>query len=338
MRAVSFFRDKIPAIVLNIICSILLTLLLMSIGNSIELVSLIFFLWHLIMFSFYAFQYLARRKYYDNLFHIVEGLEKKHLISEIIEIPRYSDSLPYYFLLKKASKSMLEEITMIKNDRKEYKEYIEQWVHEIKTPISAIKLSGENHKSERTRLILSELELIDHYVEQVLFYARSDHIEKDYLIKECSLSSCVHVVLVKNKQMFIQNRIKIQLDGLEKMVYSDHKWVEFIVNQLLINSIKYRRNNSPTIFIHAKDQKNGVMLVIEDNGLGIASHELPRVFEKYFTGSNGRNHQKSTGIGLYLCQQMCEKLGLVLDIESKEQEYTKVFVFFPKGTLVKFSN
>ncbi|MNP30461.1 Sensor histidine kinase GraS [compost metagenome] len=80
------------------------------------------------------------------------------------------------------------------------------------------------------------------------------------------------------------------------------------------------------------------MLVIEDNGLGIASHELPRVFEKYFTGSNGRNHQKSTGIGLYLCQKMCEKLGLVLDIESKEQEYTKVLVFFPKGNLVKFSN
>lgn len=338
MKIVFFFRDKIPAIVLNAICSILLTLILVSVGNPIELGILIFFLWHIIMFSFYSLQYLARRKYYNDLFHIAENLEKKHLISEVIEIPRYSDSLPYYFLLKKACKSMLEEITMIKNERKEYKEYIEQWVHEIKTPISAIKLIGENHKSEMTRLMLSELEIIDHYVEQALFYARSEHIEKDYLIKECSLASCVHVVLVKNKQMFIQNRIKIQLNGLEKTVYSDHKWVEFIVNQLLLNSIKYRHQSSPTIFIHAKDHKNGVMLVIEDNGLGIASHELPRVFEKYFTGSNGRNHQKSTGIGLYLCQKMCEKLGLVLDIESKEQEYTKVLVFFPKGNLVKFSN
>ncbi|QWU16974.1 Signal transduction histidine kinase [Paenibacillus sophorae] len=335
MRLDLFLRDKSSSILLNIFCSIFLAIILFSLGNPTEIVILIFLVWHMILITFYSVHYISRRKYFDNILKNASDSEKKYLISEIIEPPRYVDSITYYTLLKMANKSMLEEITMIKNDRKEYKEYVEQWVHEIKTPISAIKLSGENNKSEVTRLILSELERIDHYVEQALFYARSEHVENDYLIKECSLATSVHSVLVENKQMFIKNKIKVELKGLEKTVYSDHKWVEFILNELLMNSIKYRSDQSPCINIYAEDKKNGVMLVIEDNGIGISSHELPRLFDKGYTGNKGRQFKKSTGIGLYLCKKMCEKLGLLIEIQSKEHEYTKVIIFFPKGRLVK---
>lgn len=312
-----------------------MALVLIGAGNPVELVGTLIALWFLILFLFYAIQYLVRKKYYAQLWDLTKGLDKKHLLSEVIEAPRYYDSLPYYHLLKLASKSMLEEITYIKNDRKEYKEYIEQWVHEIKTPISAIKLIGENHKSDVTRNILSELENVDHYVEQALFYARSEYVEHDYLIKEFSLDSCIHTVLVKNKQTFIQNRIRIELEGLDLTVYSDQKWIGFIINQLLMNSVQYKQEGYPRIRIAATDELHGISLIIEDNGVGISVHDLPRVFDKGFTGSNGRKGQKSTGIGLYLCKKMCDKLGLALNIDSKEQEFTRARIFFPKGKLTK---
>ncbi|WBW98120.1 sensor histidine kinase [Oceanirhabdus sp. W0125-5] len=330
-----FLKDKVPTILLNIICSFALISFLMNAGIGVYSLFVILISWYTILIVFCIIEYIRRKKYFDELLKIAKDLEQRYLISEIIDEPKYSDGLPYYALLKMANKSMIEEITKIKNERKEYKEYIEQWVHEIKTPISSIKLIGENNKSHVTREVLSELENIDNFVEQALFYARSEHVEKDYLIKEISLKKCVNSVIVANKHMFIQNRVQVELSNLEKTVYSDSKWIEFIINQLLINSVKYRSHSLPKIKIFAEEIKGGVSLVIEDNGIGIAESELPRVFEKGFTGSSGRNNNKSTGIGLYLCKKLCDKLGLIINITSKENEYTKVSISFPKGTLVK---
>ncbi|GAA0179972.1 sensor histidine kinase [Clostridium sediminicola] len=328
-----FLKDKISVIVLNIISSVALICFLMSSGNNIYSLFIILIVWYSILITFYIFQYIQRKKYFNSLYKIAKGLDKRYLISEIINEPKYVDSLPYYTLLKMANKSMIEEITRIKNERKEYKEYIEQWVHEIKTPISSIKLVSENNKSQTTRVILSELEKIDNFVEQAMFYARCENVEKDYLVKEVSLEKCVNAVMIRNKQMFIKNNINIELFNLQTTVYSDSKWIEFIINQLLINSVKYRCDISPEIKIYTQELKNGVNLVIEDNGIGISKNELSRVFEKGFTGSNGRVNEKSTGIGLYLSRKLCGKLGLLIKIESKQNQYTRVAISFPKGTI-----
>lgn len=336
MRLSEFLRDRITSILLNIVCSVLLVGFLMTLGNQAEILFLILAFWYSILIVFYITQYIIRKKYYDELLDIAKGLEQKYLISEIIEHPRYFDSLTYYTLLKMANKSMIEETTRIKNERKAYKEYIEQWVHEIKTPIASIKLTGENNKSDVTREVLSELDKIDHYVEQALFYARSENVEKDYLIKEVPLKTCVNAAIIKNKRMFIQNNIAIELFDLEKLVYADSKWIEFIINQLLMNAVKYRCNTSPKIKIYTQDIRNGVSLIIEDNGIGIEESEIARVFEKGFTGNNGRNNdEKATGLGLYLCKRLCDKLGLGIIITSKQHAYTKVSLVFPKGSLVK---
>lgn len=335
MSLKDFIKDRAGAITLNFIGLITLIIFLFSVGNSFNTLGAIFFTWISISYIFYGAEYYRRKKYFQLVFKAVDNLDKKYLISEVIEEPPYKDAVPYFELMKKARKSMLEEINSIRNQRKEYKEYIEQWIHEVKTPIASIKLLEENNKSPISRSVLLELQDIDRYVEQALFYARSEEVEKDYLIKEITLQDCVNEVIIRNKHMLISNGIDVDLNSLDKNVYCDSKWLEFIINQIVVNAIKYRKNVSSQIKIYGQDIKNGAQLIIEDNGIGIKPEEISRVFEKGFTGTIGRFNNKSTGIGLYLCKKLCDKLGLLIDIESEEGKFTRVIITFPKGTFSK---
>lgn len=330
-----FLKDRLGAVTLNIMGLITLMVFLFSVGNSFQTLKTIFLTWVMVSFIFYGAEYYKRKKYFQYIFKAVDNLDKKYLISEVIEEPPYKDAVPYFQLMKKARKSMLEEINLIRCQRKEYKEYIEQWVHEVKTPIASIKLLEENNRSSISRSVLLELQSIDRYVEQALFYARSEEVEKDYLIKEITLDGCVNEVIIRNKHMLISNEIDIDLKSLDKNVYCDSKWLEFIINQIVVNSIKYRTDINPRINIYGQDIKNGVQLILEDNGIGIKPEEISRVFEKGFTGTIGRSNNKSTGIGLYLCKKLCDKLGLLIEIEAEEGKYTIVKITFPKGTFAK---
>ena len=153
------------------------------------------------------FAYRKRRDYFKIIEKSVANIDKKFLISEVLKEPPFIEAKPYYYLLKKSSKSMREEINREKSKHKDYKEYIEQWIHEVKTPISLIKLIEENNRTAKSSEILIQLEEIDRYVEQSLFYARSEDVDKDYLIKEISLQSCVNSVITRNKQGFILNNL-----------------------------------------------------------------------------------------------------------------------------------
>ncbi|MDU4737269.1 MULTISPECIES: sensor histidine kinase [Clostridium] len=329
-----FLKSRFSVIFLNLISLVTLLVFLFSVGNTVDTLKTISVTWIIVLGIYLFFQYKNRKEFYNEISNSIDNLDKKYLISEVIDKPVYLEAEPYYYLLKKASKSMREEINSIKNERKEYKEYIEQWIHEVKTPISSIKLIEENNKTSVSRLVLQELETLDRYVEQALFYARSEEVEKDYLIKEMSLENCINKVIIKNKQIFILNNIDVEIENVDKNVYCDSKWLEFILNQIVVNASKYRNPENPKVKIYTEDIKNGIQLIIEDNGLGISQSELNRVFEKGFTGSKGRLNNKSTGIGLYLCKKLCEKLGLIIDIESKENLYTKVIIVFPKGNFV----
>ncbi|WP_418572966.1 ATP-binding protein, partial [Intestinibacter bartlettii] len=157
----------------------------------------------------------------------------------------------------------------------------------------------------------------------------SNEVGKDYIIKKVELEPLVKKVIKRNQRDFISKRIILELKDLEQVVYSDSKWIEFILNQIIVNAIKYSKGNNDKIEIESQKQNNSVILSIKDYGVGINEKDIGRVFEKGFTGDNGRKFGKSTGIGLYLCKKLCEKLGLGLYIDSKENYGTKVTIIFP---------
>ncbi|WP_331496880.1 sensor histidine kinase [Romboutsia ilealis] len=260
----------------------------------------------------------------------MENLDKKYLLPEVLNESNFIEGEEINYIFKVLSRDMHENVKYYKNIQEEYREYIETWVHEIKTPIASTKLLIENNTNEITRKIDTQMDKIENFVEQVLYYSRSDEVGKDYIIKKTELSQVVKSVVKKNQRDFIGKRISLQLGNLDEIIYSDTKWIEFILNQIIGNAIKYSKGKDDKIKIESKKLDNSVALIIEDNGVGIIERDLNRIFEKGFTGENGRKFGKSTGIGLYLCKKLCDKMGLGLNIESEENKGTKVTVIFPR--------
>ena len=278
-------------------------------------------------------EFYRKKTFYDTLKENMEQLEQKYLISEIIKEPSFAEGKILKSVIQDTGKSMLENVNKYKYIQQDYKDYIELWIHEVKLPIATSKMIIENNKNEVTKSIEEELDQIENYVEQALYYARSSTVEKDYYINKCILKDIVNTAILKNKSNLILNKINIELENLDLQVYTDSKWCIFILNQIIQNSIKYKKDGNSILQINAKENKENVVLNIKDNGIGIKQEELEKVFEKGFTGTNGRiDGKKSTGMGLYLCKKLCDKLGLSIEIESKKDEYTQVKITFPKNS------
>ena len=302
---------------LNFLCMVGLAVFLSATGNSFDSIFLILLIWIVILTVCLAVSYYSRKVQMEKLLNLAEQLEERYLLSEVMEKPERADDLVYYRLLKLAGKSMLEQVNGVRRERTEYKEYVEQWVHEIKTPITAMKLLCENAHSQETKELLVELEKVNRYTEQALYYARSEHTEKDYSVREIRLFDVVHQSIAENKYLLLKNGVGIDLQETDDSVYSDEKWLCFILNQLIVNSVKYR-TEQPVLKFYTERQGNQVILCVQDNGIGIDAGDLQRIFEKGFTGQNGRNAlQNSTGIGLYLCRRLCDKLGIGICADSK---------------------
>jgi signal transduction histidine kinase len=261
----------------------------------------------------------------------MDSLDKKYLLSEIIKRPDFAEGRFVYNLLKEANKNMHEHVKLYRDMQSDYREYIETWVHEIKTPIASARLIIENNQNEITRSINHEIKTIEDYIEQVLYYSRSNNVSKDYIIKEVSLATLVRDVIKKNSRDFINKRISIDIEAVEGSIYSDAKWLEFILNQIIINSVKYSKEKEGKVKVYSVRNENNIVLNIEDNGIGIIDKDIDRVFEKGFTGENGRKLSKSTGIGLYLCKKLSDQLGLGLTLTSQAGEGTRVSIIFPLG-------
>ena len=285
---------------------------------------------------YHIFDYLRKKQNYNEIKENMESLDKKYLISEVIEEGTFTESKLIYDVICKSNKAMNDEIGEFKRGINDYREYIELWVHEIKTPIATCKLLIENNESPLTESIGEEVCKLENYIDQALFYTRSNTLEKDYIIKEMSLSSCVNKVLNNNADSLIKKRVKISLGDLEKKVYSDSKWIEFILGQIISNSIKYMNKEHKELKIYCSEGSKYVILNIEDNGAGISEKDISRVFDKGFTGENGRKFGKSTGIGLYLCKKLCKKLGLDITLISEEGKFTRVSIIFPINRMMIF--
>lgn len=274
------------------------------------------------------FDFIRKKKYYDELLKSFKNIEEKSYITEIIQKPNFIEGEILYDILKSESKYINDSIQMYNDRFKDYRRYIETWVHEVKTPIATSKLLIENNKSITTLSIGEEINKIDDYIEQVLYVSKSDTVEKDYHIRKISIQNIVMNVIRKKSKEIINEGIKPVIHDLDFSILTDEKWIEFIIGQIISNSIKYK-SEKPIIEIYSKKINNKIDLYIKDNGIGIPPQDIPKVFEKGFTGSNGRKkHSVSTGIGLYLCKKLCDKLEVGIEVLSDTSNGTIIKLTF----------
>ncbi|MCY8181724.1 ATP-binding protein, partial [Bacillus paralicheniformis] len=207
--------------------------------------------------------------------------------------------------------------------------YMNQWVHQVKTPLSVINLIIQEEDEPVFKQIKKEVQQIEYGLETLLYSSRLDLFEKDFKIEAVSLGELLHSQIQRYKRYFIQHRVypNKQVPAEDAVIYSDRKWLKFAVAQVITNAVKYSSGKSERIDMTIFRNGERIILEIKDYGVGIPSQDLKRVFEPYYTGENGRRFQESTGIGLYLVKEIAEKLNHDVSIASEEG----------KGTTVQFS-
>lgn len=293
----------------------------------------ILIIWFLPIIILLLVNYTKKAEFYNSVTESLDNLDKQYLLTETIDYPDFLEGKIVYEALDSIKRDIHNHIKSYEDKQIGYREYIEMWIHEIKTPIASSKLIIDNNKNEVTRNIEKEINQIEGFVEQVLYYSRSNDTSKDYIIKEFNLSLAVREVIKRNSKDFIYKNIKLNVGDIDFIVYTDIKWIEFILNQILSNAIKYSKSKDGKVDIYCERHENNIILCIEDNGIGIPTEDVEKIFEKGFTGTNGRKYGKSTGMGLYICKKLADKLGLGISLDSKENIGTKVNIVFPLGKI-----
>lgn len=332
-----FLKEKIVQIVLLMFAVVTIEIFLMIYSfDSFIKIYIPVIIFGLYMAGF-IYEYQIKKRYYDELQKTIDELDEKYLITEIMKTPNFVEGKILKNILGQVDKSMHEQVNKYKYLQEDYKEFIELWIHEVKLPLTTSKMIIENNKNKVTRSIEEELDSIENYVEQALFYARSSAVEKDYYIRKCNLKDIVNESIKKNKTSLIEEKVDINIHDLDNVVSTDSKWIVFILGQIIQNSVKYRNKKSLlNIEVYSEPKKDNTVLYIKDNGIGIKKEEISRVFDKGFTGTNGRlAGKKSTGIGLYLCRNLCEKLGVSINVKSTDSVGTVVSLVFPNSSFVR---
>lgn len=248
---------------------------------------------------------------------------KDNIILNFDNLPEAKDLIEkdYYDLLTITYKQNLQTAYNADISRSDLVDYYTLWAHQIKTPISAMHLILQSEESDLSSELSMELFKVEQYVEFVLQYLRLESMSSDLVLKKQSLDKIVKQAVRKYSRMFIRKKIKLNFKELNCDILTDEKWLVFVIEQLLSNALKYTKDGTISIYM---DKISKMTLVIEDTGIGIRAEDLSRIFERGFTGYNGRWDKKSTGLGLYLCKQILNKLSHSITIESKVDKGTKV--------------
>ena len=216
------------------------------------------------------------------------------------------------------------------SSRKEMIDYYSTWVHQIKTPIASMRLHLKTVDTVLARKLLSGLLHIEQYVDMVLTYLRMGSNTTDYVFREVALDNILRENIRKLRGDFIVKNLALQYEPSGVTVVSDEKWLSFVVGQILSNSLKYTKEGAVTITMEALKT-----LCIKDTGIGIAPEDLPRIFEQGYTGYNGREEKRASGIGLYLCKQICDRLGHTISVTSTPEVGTEVRIDFSQFSAVR---
>lgn len=330
MNFEEYLKDKKLFLTFFVVLMIIINLIMlldpnsrMHSGNILYLDILSFIL----MIIYLLVEFSFKKRYFDMLKELDEYTgdiitalpepqsNEEIIINDLISHLNYLNYLKYDALYK---------------EKRDYDEFIATWVHEIKIPISIIKLTLENDVvNDKSKSIFEEIERIENYIEQVLYYSKSDDFSKDYFISDVNIEKIIKDIIKKNAKTFISKKISVDISNLDYDVKTDKKWLDFVLNQIVSNSLKYTDKNG-SIKFYSLNSEFEKILIIEDDGVGIKKEDIKRIFDRGFTGYNGRNYSKSTGMGLYLSKKLLNKLGHKITVESKFGNYTKIMIHFPR--------
>ena len=329
-----FVSDRLLRIMLQLLCVGLAALFLWTTGTQPGILAILILVLLLVFLAVQLSDFFRQRARLRELETILDGLDRKYLFAECVPPPGGLYERKLFELTRRAGRAMTGAVSDARAGQKEYREYVEQWVHEIKAPITAARLICQELEGAARRKLTGELARIEAHVERALFYARAESPERDCLLRRTELEEIVTQAVGDHRTLLIQNGVRVETAGLDCSVWTDGKWAAFILGQLLQNAARYR-GQEPVITISARPLGKQVRLTVADNGMGIPAHELPRVFDRGFTGTNGRVRgdrgpaSGSTGMGLYLCKKLAGFLELGLEIASEEGKGTAVTLTFP---------
>lgn len=267
----------------------------------------------IIIFLYYFYKFRIKHKFLQSM------IEQEYFSFDQLNEPTSLIEKDYYRIIEKIYQDNIINQSYAQNRYKNLQDITTLWAHQIKTPISAMRLLLQQDESEENNEVKEELFEIEKYVQMLLGYYRLNSDTNDFVIRRVNCEPIIRTVIRQYAKFFIRKKIQIEVENLNIKVLSDEKWLGFVFEQILSNALKY--TNEGIIKIYTE---NGHILVIEDTGIGIQEEDLPRLFEKGYTGYNGRSDKKSTGLGLYLCKMILTKLGHTITIESKINNGTKV--------------
>jgi signal transduction histidine kinase len=285
-----------------------------------------------------GYDYYKNRNFHEQLVSILNSEEDLDYILNI-GMPKSSEQELFKKVLLKAYKLSGDKTIRYEELQKQYIYFINQWVHQMKTPVSVINLmlqdaAGEENKSV-FESIAEENEKLAHGLDMMLYNARLNEFNLDFNVESLEITAVVRKVINENKKAIIRNRLYPKIvSNADILVETDRKWISFVINQIVVNAIKYSRANqleNKSIIINIEEQASRVVLSISDEGIGIPKEDLSRVFNAFFTGKNGRKTEESTGMGMYLAKRVCDKLGHELLVDSEEGKGTTFSIVFYRG-------
>lgn len=332
MKFTNYLKDKFYFLILAVLNIFLIVSILFAFKAELPLVLSISILLGFTYLMLLLIDYGRKKKFYTNLLENIDALDRSYLVLETLPKPSFYEGELLHQAVYKINKSMCEFVSHKEDQLLDFKEYIEMWIHEVKIPLASLILTLNNRKNGLDKKTKNALKRLEDYVDQVLYYVRCENAEKDYFIKGIDLAKVIKNVGIKNMDDLLENKVDFQVEKINSKVYTDSKWLEFILNQIINNSIKYKKMGSDAyIKISTSETDNATTLIIYDNGIGIPASDIKQVFDKTFTGTNGRDRNTSTGLGLFIAKNLCNKLGHKIEIESMEGEYTKVSITFAKN-------
>ncbi|MEA4874797.1 sensor histidine kinase [Anaerorhabdus sp.] len=312
----TYLKDKIKSIGISLGCLLIQTIVLFLFGLDLFVVGYAF----LLCLIFIVISFLVDYAYYRRKrIKLQELIGKQGL--EIEEFPKNKDPFEkeYQEIIELLIKEKNELEYVLSNSITDSNDYFTMWVHQIKTPIAAMRLLLQTSDQVDKQELEEQLFKIEQYVDMVLQYIRMKESNRDFLFETIECDQIIKQSVRKYAKSFIRKKINLNYEPVNFSIITDEKWLCFVVEQLLSNAIKYTPEGGTITITH-----EWKVLIIKDTGIGISKEDIPRIFEKGFTGYNGRIDKKSTGIGLFLCKTVCDKLGHTIKIDSSVKEGTIV--------------